>query len=657
MSETRAALGASLPAMDRKTNENAPLLSRTAGAQTRALWILLAAGVVLMIAAAVSGEERGATASRTDRFEGTLPAGTTVHVSNVNGDVLASAGRAFSAVVTTTVTASSRARAEEILGKTRIAQSNDGDEYRLETQWPGQAGRRWKDHRRDALNCRDCRIVSRYELIVPPGAAANLQTVNGTVRVRDLEGDLELHSVNGNVQISGARRSLKAQTVNGRVEAEAAALPAGASWELQTVNGAIGATFPKDAKFDWSASTMGGEIASTFVLPANREEDETSEAPPAAPDQPRPPRPAAHTRRVVVVNDGDDGEQIIDTRELAREIEESLRDVEVEIHDTTRQTEKAMRHMRVVLPDRRYHALVGGGGATVRASTLNGNITLLAAGTKESEAKPLVAGRHAIVVTVPKVEVRVPDMTVRIPRVRIPNDELVVDNGEGEESVVRGDISGNFLSTSNGSYRVGRVSGKVKILTHSGEIHIASAGDGADLKTYGGDIRIGPVHGDLKAQTFAGDIRAGEVTGSATVETSGGDIRIDRIAGSASARTGGGDIVLPAVGGSVRAETGGGEIRVGVVSRSVRGGIAIRNSGGDVLLTLPSDFQAEIELSVEGPADPEDVLIHSEFPGLAVTRGADSQHASGTLNGGGPRVTVRASSGGIRLRRGPASGS
>ena len=67
-----------------------------------------------------------------------------------------------------------------------------------------------------------------------------------------------------------------------------------------------------------------------------------------------------------------------------------------------------------------------------------------------------------------------------MPRVRVPNPELLVDAGEGdEESVVRGDISGNFLSTSNGSYQVGRVSGKVKILTHSGEIHLASAGDGA----------------------------------------------------------------------------------------------------------------------------------------------------------------------------------
>lgn len=640
--------------MNRQTTGSASLPSRESSAQMRALWTLLAAGLALMLAAAVSGEDPGATSTRIDRFDDTLPAGAMLQVVNVNGDIFVSPGGAFSAVVTTTVTASSRARADEILRKTRIARSTEGTKYRLETQWPGEAPRRWDGHRRDALDCRDCRIVSRYELTVPPGVAANLHTVNGEVRVRDVEGDLELHSVNGNVQVSGARRSLKAQTVNGRVEAESAWLPGGASWELQTVNGAVRATLPKDAKFDWTASTMSGTIASTFALPANREEA-------ATPDRPRRPRLAPRAHRMIVVQEEEDGERMIDTRELAREIEESLQDVQIEIRDTTRETANATRPARVMLPDRRYHARVGGGGATVRSSALNGNITLLAAGTKESEAKPLVAGRRAIVVTVPRVEVRVPDVTVRVPRVRVPSSprvESLPEPGEGDEdSVVRGDISGNFLSTSNGSYLVGRVSGKVKVLTHAGEIRIASAGDGAELKTYGGDVRIGPVHGDLKAQTFAGDVRAGEVTGSATVETSGGDIRIDRIAGSASARTGGGDIVLAAVGGAVRAETGGGEIRVGVASRAVRGGVAIRNSGGDVLLTLPSDFQAEIELTVEGPADPEDVLIHSEFPGLAVTRDADSQRASGRLNGGGPRVTVRTTSGEIRLRRGPAAGS
>ena len=83
---------------------------------------------------------------------------------------------------------------------------------------------------------------------------------------------------------------------------------------------------------------------------------------------------------------------------------------------------------------------------------------------------------------------------------------------DSEGDVVRGDVAGDFLSTSGGDYRIGKVSGKVKILTHSGEIRVGGAGAGADLKTFGGDIVVGPVTGDLKASTLAGDIVGQTVT-------------------------------------------------------------------------------------------------------------------------------------------------
>jgi hypothetical protein len=643
--------------MSRHRADNDRLPSRAADAETRALWLLLAAGLALLLAAAAaSGQERAFTASRTDRLQGTLPPGTRLRVSNVNGDIVASSGREFSAVVTTTVTASSQTLAGQILDKTRILQSSEDEEYRLETRWPGQTGPRSRQRRQNSLFCRDCRIASRYELIVPPGFAASLQTVNGEVRVNGLDGDLEVHSVNGNLQILGSRRSLGAQTVNGRVEATAAALPPAASWQLQTVNGAVTATLPKDAKFAWSASTMSGTIASSFALAPGQDEAALAPvAPPAAPA--RPPRPQRAPRAAVIVSaEGD--EALIDTEELAREIEESMREVEVE----AREVERITRHVRFTLPERRYAATVGGGGATIRSSTLNGSITLLAAGTRAADAKPLVSSRRTIVVTVPRV-VHVPEVRLRVPLERLEasprpeRSETPEADEERQVEIVRGDIAGDLLSTSNGSYHVGHVSGKVRILTHAGEIHIASAGSGADIKTYGGDIRIGQVRGDLRAQTLAGDVRAGDVAGSVKAETAGGDIRIDRVTGAAIARTGGGDIVLPAVGGAVDAETGGGEVRIGVLSRLLKNGISIRNAGGDVVLTLPADFRGELDLEVDGPVDPEDIFIRSEFPGVAVTRGADSQRASGVLNGGGPRVLVRTSSGSIRLLRGPAAGS
>jgi DUF4097 and DUF4098 domain-containing protein YvlB len=641
--------------MSRHRDDNDRSPSRALTAETRALWLLLAAGVALLLAAAaVSGEERGFTATRTDRFQGPLPPGARLRVSNVNGDIVATAGREFSAVVTTTVMASRQDLAGEILEKTRVVQTSGNDEYRLETQWPGSWGRAGGSRRQNSLFCRECRIASRYELVVPPGFAANLQTVNGEVRVNGVDGDLEVHSVNGNLQILGVLRSLGAQTVNGKVEVTAAALPSAASWQLQTVNGGVTATLPKDARFAWNASTMSGTIASTFALPPLHEEAALAPLAPAAPPGPREGPRRAPRPSVTVVNDDD---PLVDMDEIEREIEESLREVEIK----AKEVEWTSRKVLFSLPERRYSATFGGGGAKIRSSTLNGSITLLAAGTREAEAKPLVSSRRTVVVTVPRVVHVSPEVRVRVPVHRVeavPHPEAP-EAPEDEEPVeiVRGDIAGDLLSTSNGSYQVGNVSGRVRILTHAGEIHIASAGSGADIKTFGGDIRIGRVQGDFRAQTLAGDVRAGNVAGSARAETAGGDIRIDRVAGLAIVRTGGGDIVLPAVGGAIDAQTGGGEVRIGVLARTLKNGISIRNAGGDVVLTLPADFRGELDLEVDGSGDSDDISIRSEFPGLALTRGTNSQSASGVLNGGGPRVLVRTSSGSIRVLRGPATGS
>jgi DUF4097 and DUF4098 domain-containing protein YvlB len=274
---------------------------------------------------------------------------------------------------------------------------------------------------------------------------------------------------------------------------------------------------------------------------------------------------------------------------------------------------------------------------------LNGSIVVLAAGTRESDAKALLPERRGFAVTIPEVRVHPRAVVGGIPRVHVVPAE--------EESVTRGNVEGDFLSTSGGgTYRIGRVTGKVKIVTHSGEIHVASAGAGADLTSYGGDIHIGPVTGDLKAKTLAGEIRAGAVSGAISLETSGGDVRVESAGGPANVRTAGGDIILRSVRtGSVDAETGGGDVRVTLL-REARGGVSIRNTGGDVTLTVPPDFRADVELEVQD-AEPEETPIRSDFPEVAVSRQRDTQRGAGALNGGGPKVVVRTHSGTIRLRK------
>jgi hypothetical protein len=325
--------------------------------------------------------------------------------------------------------------------------------------------------------------------------------------------------------------------------------------------------------------------------------------------------------------------------------------------------ERQLRHIRVPDPHREYSGSIGKNGAQLRLETLNGAVLLLAAGTKEADAKPLVSERSSFIVTVPKVRVHVAPMAAPVPPVppapravppvppRAPLAPLApLPDMEGE--IVRGNIAGDFLSTSTeASYRIGNISGRARILTHAGELRVGNVGAGAELKTFGGDIVVGAVTGDLKASTMAGDIRSGAVTGWALADTAGGDIVVERVGGNLDAKTAGGDIVVPRVGGAVRAVTSGGDVRIGVSSNDIKGGVTIHNSGGDVTLTLPADCKADLELSVSG-ADEQEQAIRSEFPNLAISKRPGSQRATLSLNGGGEKVVVRTSSGTIRLKKG-----
>jgi len=617
------------------------------------LWVALALGALLLLAATLAGaEENAVTLKRTDHFNATLPAGSTLRIENVSGDISATAGREFSATVQLTVTAPTKERAEELLRNTSILQKREDEELLLRSIWPYSEGS-WKtkdkDKDKDARyrvrhgrdRCEDCKITAQYQVTVPAGVRAVLRTVNGEVRSDGPDGDLELRSVNGPVVIRGGRKAVTAESVNGRIDIAMQALPALAALHANTVNGPILVTLPKDARFDLSASTMNGGIASTFPLPPRAAVAAETPEPSQPPERPDRPEAKRAPRRIVVRDEGDD--VVVDIEALQKEIEQSVRQVEVQLRDADRDYSREMRRMKVLQLHRDYTGSVGQGGGKLRLSTLNGSISVLAAGTKESEAKSLLPERHSFAVTIPEIRVNPKTVVVPVPRAMVMPME--------EREVTRGDVSGDFLATSGGgTYTIGKVTGNVKIVTRTGEIHVASAGSGADLTTYGGDITIGPVTGDLKAKTLAGEIRAGAVSGGITLETSGGDVRVENVGGAAVVRTGGGDIVLRAARGSVDAETGGGDVRVSILGREVRGGISIRDRGGDVTLTVPPDFKADVELEVQD-ADSEENLIRSDFPEIAVTRRSSSQRAAGAVNGGGPKVVIRTHSGTIRLRK------
>jgi len=210
--------------------------------------------------------------------------------------------------------------------------------------------------------------------------------------------------------------------------------------------------------------------------------------------------------------------------------------------------------------------------------------------------------------------------------IRIParyNVDLHTSGGDIEG----GDIGGNAdLNTSGGNLKLNRVSGNVHARTSGGEIDLDSAGGTVTLNTSGGDIEIRDAASSVEAKTSGGSIEIHRAGGTVLARTSGGSIRID-------------DVV-----DTVNAETSGGSITAHF-SRQPRGDSRLSTSGGGVTVELAPSIGAELDARASGGG------VQSDVP-ITVQGTHDDDSLVGRINGGGPRLVLRTSGGGIVVRRG-----
>jgi len=653
------------------------------GASRVAVWTLLIAALVLLTLAAglrADARELTAHASRTQSFvaSGNLKS---LAVENVNGSVEIVSGPSFKADVEVTAYASTEAIARQRLEDVTVRFDNENGVLSLYTEGPGvtvrRSGRGWNVRGDDE---HIWRAEVKFRVTAPPGLSLSVSAVNGAVSVAGVSAPVELTTVNGKITLAGGRRDAKLNTVNGAIDAIFTDLPKGANLDVRTVNGAIALTLPAKAGFRLEGRTMSGEILSSFALPvapapeAMRDEDE------ARADRERIRAEQRKIRREIRKRE-EDREKARKDREKDKDsgadvvidlsdLNEAMADLNREMADLGREISRSI----TVNLNRSYEGTVGDGGASVHVSNLNGRILILAAGTTEAEAKRLTSPHATRVVTVPSVP-SIPRIVVRehpvpalepapapAPRAAVPPAPPVagvppvapIEPDPWGRSIVVGDVAGDFAPPiASGDVTVGKVAGHATITSRSGQIRLREAGKGAELSTAGGDIRVESVTGELKATTFGGDIRAGSVSGDARLETSGGDVVVHSAGGSVTARTGGGDITLRKAHGPVVARTSGGTIVCAISSTAGPGGELV-TSGGDVIVTLPSNYRADIDVRVSG-AEVEPDAISSQFPEIVVTRRPGSISGEGRLNGGGPKLIIRSTSGSVSVRKGPAA--
>jgi hypothetical protein len=222
--------------------------------------------------------------------------------------------------------------------------------------------------------------------------------------------------------------------------------------------------------------------------------------------------------------------------------------------------------------------------------------------------------------------------------------------GSIDVGTVGGDVS---LHTGGGSIKVVSAKGKIAAESGGGSVVVVSGLQGAILETGGGNIQVDHCTGHVKATTGGGSIDAGDIGGPAEFETGGGSIRLSSAKGAVRAETGGGSIELNGV-PSARAETGaGGIIAKFVGATGERTDSQLETSAGDIIVYLSPNLNITIRAAIELANGHN---IRSEFPEIRVmtegeTYGPKTITAEGNLNGGGPVLKVRTTTGDISIRR------
>jgi DUF4097 and DUF4098 domain-containing protein YvlB len=223
----------------------------------------------------------------------------------------------------------------------------------------------------------------------------------------------------------------------------------------------------------------------------------------------------------------------------------------------------------------------------------------------------------------------------------------------GGGSIDAGNVGGDLsLHTGGGSIKVGSAKGRINAESGGGSVTVVSGMQEAVLETGGGSIQVERCAGRVKASTGGGSIDLGDIGGPAEIETGGGSIRLTSAKGPVRAETGGGTIELNGV-SSARAETGAGGIVAKFISGGDRSDSTLETSAGDITVYLAPNLNISIRASIEVANSHS---IHTDFSEIRVSSeggdyGPRTVTAEGNLNGGGPVLKVRTTTGDITIRR------
>jgi len=165
------------------------------------------------------------------------------------------------------------------------------------------------------------------------------------------------------------------------------------------------------------------------------------------------------------------------------------------------------------------------------------------------------------------------------------------------------------------------------------------------LATGNGAVSVERAGSDVQASTGNGRVRIAETEGQVNVSTGNGDVEVRNAKARVHVSTGNGDVDVVTVEGPVEVSSGNGDIDVRMSALRAREDMAFHTGSGDVHLTLPANYNGELDASTGNGS------IRSDFD-LKIKGQLSPRHVRATIGSGGPMLRMSTGNGEFEIRKG-----
>jgi hypothetical protein len=242
-------------------------------------------------------------------------------------------------------------------------------------------------------------------------------------------------------------------------------------------------------------------------------------------------------------------------------------------------------------------------------------------------------------------------------RLRIPH-RLGVRMDEKGSTLEISNVASVLIAGGRGQSTIQHIEGNVTLTQRGSELTIADVGS-LKLSTYNGvEARVSKVHGDATLTLQGGELRGEEFGGAIQLESRNTDVhfeRLEELQGPVRVEASGGEIVFIGLRTETRIDARRSDVRV---EHAGGAPLSIYSEGEEnVELTVPPVGFTLDALAIDGDISVDEKLTTAGLKREATGGGDDERtttrqetRLTGSVRGGGPSITLRATRGDIVVR-------